>query len=38
MCFSETYSEFRIGKNLSDAFPIHNGLKRDALSPFSAVL
>ena len=31
---SETYSRGRIGKNLSDMFPIRNGLKQgDALSP-----
>jgi hypothetical protein len=34
MCFNETYSKVRIGKHLSDSFPIQNGLKqRDALSP-----
>ncbi|KAJ4448381.1 hypothetical protein ANN_10397 [Periplaneta americana] len=34
MCLSETYSRVRIGQFLSDAFPIHCGLKqRDALSP-----
>ena len=34
MCLSDTYSRFRIGKNLSDMFPIRNGLKQgDALSP-----
>jgi hypothetical protein len=27
MCLNETYSKVRIGKNLSDAFPIQNGLK-----------
>ena len=32
MCLTETYS--RVGKNLSDMFPIRNGLKQeDALSP-----
>jgi hypothetical protein len=32
MCLNETYSS--IGKNLSEMFPIQNGLKqRDALSP-----
>jgi hypothetical protein len=32
--WNETYSEVRIGKNLSDNFPIQNGLKQgDALSP-----
>ena len=31
---SEIYSRVRIGKNLSDLFPIRNGLKQgDALSP-----
>ena len=34
MCLTETYSTFRVGKNLSDMFPIRNGLKQeDALSP-----
>jgi hypothetical protein len=34
MCLKETYSEVRIGKILSDKFPIQNGLKQgDALSP-----
>jgi hypothetical protein len=34
MCLNETYSKVRIGKHLSDNFPIHNGLKQgDALSP-----
>ena len=34
MCLNETYNRFRIGKNLSDIFPIRNGLKQgDALSP-----
>jgi hypothetical protein len=33
MCLSETYSRVRVGKHLSDTFPIKNGLKeRDALS------
>ncbi|KAJ4438874.1 hypothetical protein ANN_14827 [Periplaneta americana] len=33
MCLSETYSRVRIGQFLSDAFPIHCGLKQgDALS------
>ena len=32
MCLTETYSRVRIGKNLSDMFPIINGLKKgDAL-------
>jgi hypothetical protein len=35
MCFTETYSRVQIGKNLSDIFPIRNGLKQgDALSPW----
>jgi sorting nexin-29 len=34
VCLYETYSEVRIGKLLSDKFPIQNGLKLgDALSP-----
>jgi hypothetical protein len=34
MCLNATYSKIRIGKHLSDSFPIQNGLKqRDALSP-----
>jgi hypothetical protein len=34
MCLSETYSKVRVGKLLSDKFPIQNGLKQgDALSP-----
>jgi len=34
MCLNETYSKVRIGNNLSDACPIHSGLKqRDASSP-----
>jgi hypothetical protein len=34
MCLNETYSKVRIGKHLSDSFPILNGLKQgDALSP-----
>ena len=34
MCLAETYSRVRVGKNLSDMFPITNGLKKgDALSP-----
>jgi hypothetical protein len=34
MCLNETYSKVRIGKYLSDNFPIQNGLKQgDALSP-----
>ena len=34
MCLTETYSTVRVGKHLSDRFPIRNGLKQgDALSP-----
>jgi hypothetical protein len=34
MCLNETYSKERVGKLLSDKFPIQNGLKQgDALSP-----
>jgi hypothetical protein len=34
VCLNETYSEVRIGKHLSDTFPIQNGVKQgDALSP-----
>jgi len=34
MCLTETYSRVRVGKNLSDMFPIRNGLKQgDSLSP-----
>jgi len=34
MCSTETYSRVRVGKNLSDRFPMRNGLKEgDALSP-----
>jgi hypothetical protein len=34
MCLNEAYSKIRIGKHLSDKFPIQNGLKQgDALSP-----
>jgi hypothetical protein len=34
MCLNETYSIVRIGKLLSDKFPVRNGLKQgDALSP-----
>ena len=32
-CLNETYSRVRVGKHLSDMFPIRNGLKQgDALS------
>jgi hypothetical protein len=34
MCVNETYSTVRVGKHLSDTFPIKNGLKQgDALLP-----
>jgi hypothetical protein len=34
MCLNETYKTVRIGKKLSDKFPIQNGVERgDALSP-----
>ena len=34
MSLTETYSRVRVGKNISDRFPIRNGLKQgDALSP-----
>ena len=34
MCLTETCSRVRVGRNLSDMFPIRNGLKQgDALSP-----
>jgi hypothetical protein len=34
MCLNETYTKVRIGKRLSDKFPIQNGLKQgDALLP-----
>jgi hypothetical protein len=34
MCLNETYSRVRVGKHLSDTFPIKNGFKKgDALSP-----
>src|SRR5215469_5086316 len=34
MCLTGTYSRVWVGKNLSDMFPIRNGLKQgDALSP-----
>jgi hypothetical protein len=34
MCLNVTHSKVRIGKHLSHAFPIQNGLKQgDALSP-----
>ena len=34
MCSTETYSRVRVGKNLSDMFPVRNGLKQgDVISP-----
>jgi len=34
MSLNETYSRVRVGKNVSDRFPVRNGLKQgDALSP-----
>jgi hypothetical protein len=34
MCLNETYSKVRIGKHLSDSFPIQNDLKQaDTLLP-----
>jgi hypothetical protein len=34
VCLTETYSRVRVDKNLSEMFPIRNGLKQeDALSP-----
>jgi hypothetical protein len=33
MCLNEVYSTVRIGKHLSEMFPIRNGSKQDALSP-----
>jgi len=34
LCLTETYSRVRVGKNLSNMFPIRNGLKQGgALSP-----
>jgi hypothetical protein len=34
MCLTETCCSVRVGKNLSDVFPIRNGLRQgDALSP-----
>jgi hypothetical protein len=35
MCLNETYSKVHIGKNLTEKFPIQNGLRQgDASSPF----
>jgi len=34
MSLTETYSRVRVGKNVSDSFPVRNGLKQgDALAP-----
>jgi len=34
LCLTETYSRVQVGKNLSDMFPITNGLKQgDVLLP-----
>ena len=34
MCLTETYSRVRVGKNLSEMFPIRKGVKQgDALAP-----
>jgi hypothetical protein len=34
LCLNETYNKVRIGKHLSESFPIQNGVKQgDALSP-----
>ena len=33
LCLTETYSTVQVGKNLSDTFPIRNGLKQDDLLP-----
>ena len=33
MYLNETCSRVRVGRHLSDMFPVKNGLKRDALSP-----
>ena len=34
VCLTETYSTVQVGKNLSNMFPIRNGLNQgDALSP-----
>ena len=35
MCLTETYSRVRVGKNLSDMFPIRNGLKQPLLFNFA---
>ena len=33
MCLTKTYSRVWVGNNLSDMFPIRNGLKQDGLLP-----
>jgi hypothetical protein len=33
MCLNKTYSNFHVGKHLSDTFPTQNSLKEDALMP-----
>jgi hypothetical protein len=39
MCLNETFSRVQVGKNLSEMFPIRNGLKQgDALSALSPLL
>jgi hypothetical protein len=39
VCLNETYSKVRVGKLLSDKFPIQNGLEQgDALSPLFSIL
>jgi hypothetical protein len=39
MCLNEIYIKVRIGKHLSDNFPIQNGLKQgDASSPLLCIL
>ena len=39
MCLTEKYSRVRVGKNVSDRFPIRNGLKQgDALTPIFLTL
>jgi hypothetical protein len=39
MCLNETYSKVRVGKLLSDKFPIQNGLKKEMLyRHFSSIL
>jgi len=34
LCLNETCSTVRVGKYLSDIFPIRNGFELDVLSPF----